>query len=168
LVEVESIQIEGHSRDTKSGKPNANNRPSCKEKVEGARIVKRSILKDKTPEIAVRRNNVVCLFFLSKLVAIVLGLSVSVVSRTSEDVTREPCIALNRDPPNTPATPKHMERVHEDVMLGLENQHVVEGSRYTQRHSVRKRSLSEGIDKKYSGRCSDGGRVCDTNPGPHS
>jgi hypothetical protein len=34
LVEVEAIQVKSHSADTKSSKPDADNRPRCQEEVQ--------------------------------------------------------------------------------------------------------------------------------------
>ena len=46
LIKVKTIQVKCHRRHTKSGKPNANNRPSPKEKVETTAVVKASVLKN--------------------------------------------------------------------------------------------------------------------------
>ena len=44
-----------------------------------------------------------------------------VVSRTVEEVTSEPVIAENREPPKTPADTQHVEGKHQDVVLVLED-----------------------------------------------
>ena len=44
----------------------------CEEEVETSAVVKRRILEDKSTEISVSSDNVVCLFFLSKLIPIIL------------------------------------------------------------------------------------------------
>ena len=77
LVEVESVQVECHSRDTKSSEPDTNHRPRSQEKVERATVVKGSILENQTTEVSMSSNDVIGLFFLTKLVTVVLGLSFS-------------------------------------------------------------------------------------------
>jgi hypothetical protein len=52
LVEVEPVEIERHSRNTKSGKPNTHDWPSSKEEMQLTRIVKRSILENETTEVS--------------------------------------------------------------------------------------------------------------------
>jgi hypothetical protein len=73
--------------------------------VETTAIVKRSVLKNKTTKVAMSCNDVVGLFFLTKLVAIVLTYLLSSLTDKAGEVTRLPCIAENREPPKTPATP---------------------------------------------------------------
>ena len=75
LVEVETVQVECHRANTKCGEPDANNRPCSKEEVQGTGVVESSVLEDQTTKVTVSGNNVVCFFFLTKLVTIVLGLS---------------------------------------------------------------------------------------------
>jgi hypothetical protein len=58
--------------------------------------------------------------------------------------------------------------MHENVMLGLENQHIVEGPRNTQRHSVRERALTKRVDQKYRRSGGNRGGICDTDPRPHA
>ena len=41
----------------------------------------------------------------------------------------------------------HVEGVHQDVVLGLEHQHEVEGARDAQGHAVREGTLTEGVDQ---------------------
>ena len=48
LVEVESIQVECHGRDTHGSAPDAQHRPEGKEKVESTGVVKGCVLEDKT------------------------------------------------------------------------------------------------------------------------
>ena len=55
---------------------------------------------------------------------------------------------------------KHMKRMHKNIVFSLEYQHEVEGSGNAKRHSVREATLSKGINKKDSRRCSDWSRIC--------
>ena len=104
LVEVETVQVECHRAHAECGEPDANNRPRCEEEVQRTGVVKGCVLENKTTEVTVCGNDVVRLFFLTELVTIVLGLLLSSLA-DQEEVTRLPCIAEKRDPPNTPATP---------------------------------------------------------------
>ena len=72
------------------------------------------------------------------------------VSRTSEEVTSEPCIAENSEPPKTPANSQHVEGPS-GCCVTLEDQHVVECTRDTQGHRVRERTLTERIDQEDCG-----------------
>ena len=72
LIEVKAVQIERQCRDTKSSKPNTNHRPGSQEEVQAAAVVERCILEDQTSEVSMSSNDVIRLFFLAKLVAIVL------------------------------------------------------------------------------------------------
>ena len=77
LVEVETVQVECHRGNTKCGEPHANNRPCSKEEVQGTGVVEGCLLEDQTTKVSMSSNDVVGLFFLTKLVTIVLGLSFS-------------------------------------------------------------------------------------------
>ena len=72
LVEVETVQVECHSANTKSSEPDTNHRPRSQEKVQRATVVKGSILEDQTTEVTVSGDDVVSLFFLTELVTICL------------------------------------------------------------------------------------------------
>merc|ERR1711943_81333 len=104
LVEVEAVQVEGHGRHAEGGEPDADNRPGSQEEVKATAVVEGGVLEDQATEVTVGSHDVVGLFLLAKLVAVVRD-SLSVVSRTREEVTREPCMAENKLPPKTPATP---------------------------------------------------------------
>ena len=75
LVEVETVQVERHRGDTKCGEPDTNNRPCSKEEVQGTGVVEGSVLEDQTTKVTVSGDDVICLFFLTEFVTIVLGLS---------------------------------------------------------------------------------------------
>ena len=63
---------------------------------------------------------------------------------------------------------QHVEGVHQDVVLSLEHQHVVEGSRDAQRHRVRERTLTEGVDQEHCRCSSDRCAVGNTDPRAHA
>ena len=73
LVEVETVQVEGHCGNAESGKPNTHDGPSCEKEVERTRVVEAGVLEDETTKVPVCRNNVVGFFFLTELVSVVLG-----------------------------------------------------------------------------------------------
>ena len=72
LVEVETVQVERHRGDTKCGEPDANNRHAAKKCKNG--VVEGSVLEDQATEVTVSSDDVISLFFLTKLVTVVLGL----------------------------------------------------------------------------------------------
>ncbi len=61
-----------------------------------------------------------------------------------------------------------MEGVHEDVVLCLEDKHVVERTRDAERHCIRERTLTERIDEEHCTRSSNWSRVCNADPGTHT
>ena len=73
LIEVKTIQVKRHSRDTKSSEPDANHRPGCKEEVETTAVIKTSVLKDETPKVTMSSDDVIRLLFLSELIPIVMA-----------------------------------------------------------------------------------------------
>ena len=77
LIEVESVEVECHGADAEGGKLDSHDWPRSEEEMQTSRIVKRCILEDQTTEVTVCGNDVVGLFFLTELVSIVLGLSLS-------------------------------------------------------------------------------------------
>ena len=89
------------------------------------------------------------------------------VSRTSEEVTSEPVIAENSEPPKTPATP-NMWKGASGCCACLEDQHVVERTRDTQGHRVRERTLTERIDQEDGSCYATGKRRSHTDPGSHT
>ena len=112
-------------------------------------------------------NDVVGLFFLTELVTIVLRLVFS--SLTNERRRNQRTVhRREQGPTKDTCDSKHVEGVHEDVVLCLEDQHVVERTRDAERHSVRERTLTEWIDQEYC-RCSgDRRRVSNTDPWAHT
>ena len=103
-----------------------------------------------------------CLFFLTELVTIILRLSFGgfanqrrsnkrTVHRTEERTTEHTCYA------------EHVEGVHQDVVLCLENKHVVESTRDTKRHRIRERTLTERIDQEDCRCCCNRCRISNTD-----
>ncbi|QQE67690.1 hypothetical protein GFS31_44030 (plasmid) [Leptolyngbya sp. BL0902] len=62
----------------------------------------------------------------------------------------------------------HVEGVHQNVVLSLEHQHEVEGTRDTQGHPVREGALTDGVDQEHSGGSGHRGRVSHADPGAHT
>ncbi len=63
---------------------------------------------------------------------------------------------------------QHVEGVHQDVVLSLEHQHVVESARDAQGHSVRERTLTEGVDQEHGAGGGHRSTVGHTDPGTHA
>jgi hypothetical protein len=167
LVEVETVKVECHGGNTKSSEPDTNYRPSCKEEVKGTGVVERRVLEDQTTKVTVCCNNVVSLFFLTELVTcvcrFVLG-SLTDEGRGYEGTVHSGEKGTTEYTSNT----KHVEWVHEDVVLSLENDHEVESTRNSQRHSVGERTLTEWVDDEYSGSCCNRCRVSYSDPRTHT
>ena len=73
-----------------------------------------------------------------------------------------------QEPPKDTCDAQHVEGVHQDVVLCLEHQHVVEGARDAQGHGVREGTLTEGVDQEDCGCSSDGCAVSNADPGAHA
>ena len=67
LIEVETVEIECHRGNTKSGEPDTNDGPGSKEEVQRTGVIERSILENKASKVTVSGNNVISLFFLTEL-----------------------------------------------------------------------------------------------------
>ena len=80
LVEVEAVQVESHGGYTKGSEPDTDDRPGCQEEVKASGVIEAGILEDETTEVAVGCNDVVGLFFLTKLITVVLRLGLSGLS----------------------------------------------------------------------------------------
>merc|ERR1712100_1011410 len=167
LVEVEAVQVEGHGADAQGGEPDADNRPGSQEEVKATAVVEGGVLEDQATEVTVGSHDVVGLFLLAELVAVVLGLALGgfthqggghqgAVHGGEQGSTEDTCDA------------HHVEGVHQDVVLGLEHQHEVEGARDAQGHAVREGALPEGVHQEDCGRSSDRGAVSNTDPGAHA
>ncbi len=63
---------------------------------------------------------------------------------------------------------KHVEGVHQDVVLGLEHQHEIEGAGDAQGHTVREGTLTEGVHQEDSEGCRQWSAVGNADPGAHA
>jgi hypothetical protein len=63
---------------------------------------------------------------------------------------------------------QHVEGVHQDVVLGLEHQHEVEGAGDAEGHAVGEGTLTEGVDQEDSGGGGHGSAVGNADPGAHA
>ena len=130
-------------------------------------IVKRSILKNKTSKVSMSCNNVVGLFLLAELIAVVLAYFLSRLSNK----TRSDQASVHSTKQSTAeyaGNAQHMKRMHENIVLRLEDKHIVESSRDTEGHPIRKTTLSKWIYQKNSSGCSYRSAVSYKNPRPHS
>ena len=167
LVEVEPVEVERHGGDAEGGKPDSHDWPRCEEEVQRARIVERSILENQTTEVSMCCNNVVGLFFLTKLVTVVLRLcfgSLADQRRSNQRTMHGGEQGTTEDTCDS----QHVEGVHQDVVLCLENKHVVKRTGDTQRHTIGERTLTKRIDQEYCGCCCNRCRVSNTDPGTHT
>ena len=73
LVEVQTIEVERHSRYRQGAEPDTNHRPCSEEEVKGPAVVVACVLEDQSPEVPMSRNDVVGLFLLSEFVSVVVG-----------------------------------------------------------------------------------------------
>jgi len=167
LVEVETVKVECHGANTKCSEPDTDNRPCCEEEVQRTGVIERSVLEDQATEVTVSSNDVVGLFFLTELVTIVLGLVLSGFTNQRGSNKRTVHCTEQRTTEDTSNT-QHVEGVHQDVVLCLENKHVVERTTNTQRHCVRERTLTERIDQEDSRCSSNRCRVCNADPRTHT
>jgi hypothetical protein len=121
LVEVETVEVEGHRGHAEGGEPDADNGPGCKEEVQAAAVVEGGVLEDQATEVTVGSHDVVGLFFLAKLVAVVLGLGLGGFTnqrRGHQGAVHGGEQAATEDASHT----EHVEWVHQDVVLCLEYQ----------------------------------------------
>merc|ERR1712100_959169 len=167
LVEVEAVQVEGHGADAQGSEPDANDRPGSQEEVKAAAVVEGGVLEDQATEVTVGSHDVVGLFLLAKLVAVVLGLALGgfthqggghqgAVHGGEQGSTEHTCDA------------QHVEGVHQDVVLSLEHQHEVEGARDAQGHAVREGTLTEGVNQEHCRSSSHRCAVSNADPGAHA
>ena len=167
LIEVETVQVECHGANAQCSKPDADDRPCCEEEVQRTGVVERCILEDQTTEVSMSSNNVVSLFFLTKLVTIVLGLVLSGFTNQGGSNQRTVHSGEQRSTEHT-CYAEHVEGVHQNVVLCLEDKHVVKRTRDTQRHRIRERTLTERIDQEDCRCCCNRCRVSNTDPRTHT
>ena len=167
LVEVETVQVESHGADAQGSEPDADNGPGSQEEVKAAAVVEGGVLEDQATEVTVGSHDVVGLFLLAELVAVVLGLALGgfthqggghqgTVHGGEQGSTEHTCDA------------HHVEGVHQDVVLSLEHQHEVEGARDAQGHAVREGTLTEGVHQEHGGGSSHRCAVSNADPGAHA
>ena len=121
LVEVEAVEVEGHRGYAEGGEPDADNGPGCQEEVQAAAVVEGGVLEDQATEVTVGSHDVVGLFLLAKLVAVVLGLGLGGFTnqrRGHQGAVHGGEQAATEDASHT----EHVEGVHQDVVLCLEYQ----------------------------------------------
>merc|ERR1711943_77232 len=167
LVEVEAVQVEGHGRHAQGGEPDADNGPCSQEEVQAAAVVEGCVLEDQATEVTVGSHDVVGLFLLAKLVAVVLGLSLGGFTHQGGGHQRAVHGGEQGSTEHTSHT-KHVEGVHQDVVLSLEHQHEVEGARDAQGHAVRERTLTEGVNQEHCESCRQRSAVSNADPGAHA
>jgi len=73
-----------------------------------------------------------------------------------------------REEEDPKSTYEHVEGMHEDVVLGLENEHEVEGSRDAEGHAVAEGSLTDGVGEEDGSGGGDGSREGHEDPRPHA
>ena len=74
----------------------------------------------------------------------------------------------DREEEDPKSTYEHVEGMHEDVVLGLENEHEVEGSRDAEGHTVAEGSLADGVGEEDGSGGGDGSREGHEDPRPHA
>ena len=167
LIEVEAVEVEGHGGDAEGGKPDADNWPGCQEEMQAAAIVERRILENKAAKISMSCNDVVGFFFLPKLITVVLTYFLSRLSnKTRSD--QASVHSTKQSPTKYAGNAQHMKRVHENIVLRLEDKHIVESSRDTEGHPIRKTTLSKGIYQKNSSSSSNRCAVSHKDPRAHT
>ena len=166
LVEVEAVEVEGHGGHPHGGEPDADHRPGRQEEVEATAVVEGGVLEDETTKVAVGGHDVIGLFLLAKLVAVVLGLALGGFPHQGRGDQGAVHGGEERATENT-RHPQHVEGVHEDVVLRLEHQHEVEGAGDTQGHAVGEGALTKGVDQEHGGSSSHRGAIGHADPGAH-
>jgi len=122
---------------------------------------------DQATEVTVGSHDVVGLFFLAELVAVVLRLRLGGFTHQAGGHQRTVHGGEQAAAEHTGHT-QHVEGVHQDVVLSLEHQHVVEGAADAEGHAVGEGTLTEGVNQEHSAGSSHGGAVGDADPGAHA
>jgi len=167
LVEVEAVQVEGHRAHAQGGEPDADHGPGSQEEVQAAAVVEGSVLEDQATEVTVGSHDVVGLFLLAELVAVVLGLALGGFTHQGGGHQRAVHGGEQAAAEHT-GHAQHVEGVHQDIVLSLEHQHVVEGAADAEGHAVGERTLTEGIHQEHGAGGSHGGAVGHADPGAHT
>ena len=167
LVEVETIEVECHGANTKSSEPDTNNRFAVRRSA-GIGIVEGCILEDESSKVSHVQQQCCRSLLLVQTCNHSSGTQFLWFHEPNdEEVTRLPCIAENRDPPNTPATPSMWNLMHKDIVFCLEYKHIVKSTRDTKRHSIGETTLTERINKEYCRCCCYRSRISNTDPGTY-
>ena len=167
LVEVEAVQVEGHRAHAQGGEPDADHRPGSQEEVQAAAVVERGVLEDQATEVTVGSHDVVGLFLLAELVAVVLGLALGGFTHQGGGHQRTVHGGEQAATEHTSHT-QHVEGVHQDVVLSLEHQHEVEGAADAEGHAVREGALTEGVHQEHCRGSSHRSAVSNADPGAHA
>ena len=135
--------------------------------MEATAVVEGGVLEDQATEVTVGSHDVVGLFLLAELVAVVLGLGLG--GFTHQGGGHQGAVhggeqAAAEDACHT----QHVEGVHQDVVLSLEHQHEVERAGDAQGHAIREGALTEGIDQENGHRSRQRSAVGDADPGAHA
>merc|ERR1712100_85587 len=167
LVEVETVQVESNGANAQGSEPDADNGPGAQEEVKAAAVVEGCVLEDQATEVTVGSHDVVGLFLLAKLVAVVLGLGLG--GFTHQGGSHQGTVhGGEQAAAENPSHTHHVEGVHQNVVLGLEHQHEVEGAGDAQGHAVREGTLTEGVDQENCRGSGHGCAVSNADPGAHA
>ncbi len=167
MVEVESVQVERHRADAQGREPDADHRPCTQEEVQSPAVVEGRILEDQAAKVAMSCHDVVGLFFLTKLVTVVLRLVLAGFTHQG----RSHQGTVHRGEQSAPEHTCHtelVEGVHQDVVLSLEHQHEVEGTGDAEGHAIGEGTLADGVDEEDCGCGCDRRRVSDADPRTHA
>ena len=135
LVEIESIEVECHSRNAHSCEPDSNHRPGSKEEMKSTGVVERGILEDKTTKVTVCGDDIVRFLLLAEFITSVGRL---VLGGLADERRGDERAMHGREegPTKDTGNPEHVEGMHQNVMLDLEDKHEVERPRNSKRHTV--------------------------------
>mmetsp|Transcript_47819 Transcript_47819/g.107337 ORF Transcript_47819/g.107337 Transcript_47819/m.107337 type:complete len:396 (+) Transcript_47819:127-1314(+) len=167
LVEVETVKVECHSSNTKRGEPDTNYRPSCKEEVKRTGVVEGSILEDKTTEICVCCRDGISLILLTEYVTVVKGLRTSSLCKERRGYKRTVHCGEERTTEDTCYT-KNVERMHEDLVLSLEDKHEVESTLDTKWHTIGEGTLTDWVNNEHCSCCRNWSGECYEDPWTHT
>ena len=135
--------------------------------MQAAAVVERGVLEDQATEVTVGSHDVVGLFLLAELVAVVLGLALGGFTHQGGGHQGAVHGGEQAAAEHTGHT-QHVEGVHQDVVLSLEHQHVVEGAADAEGHAVREGALTEGVHQEHCRGSSHRSAVSNADPGAHA
>ena len=135
LVEIESVEVECHSRNAHGSEPDSNHRPGSKEEMKSTGVVERGILEDKATKVTVCGHDVVRLLLLTEFVASIGRLILGGLADERRGDERA-MHGREEGPTKDTGNPEHVEGMHQNVMLGLEDKHEVERPRDSKGHAV--------------------------------